>query len=59
MMSAMDVAKAGHDALMKGDRVIIPGAMNKIMTFTRRVIPGTLQAKMQKAYYEESEEKAE
>jgi short-subunit dehydrogenase len=58
MMSAGEVAKAGHDALMKGDRVIIPGAMNKIMTFTRRVMPGTLQAKMQKQYYEESEEKA-
>lgn len=56
MMDPADVAKAGYDALMRGDRVVIPGAMNKIMTFTRRVMPGALQAKMQKRYYETSAE---
>ncbi|MHB1329144.1 MAG: SDR family NAD(P)-dependent oxidoreductase [Gemmatimonadales bacterium] len=52
MMDPADVASAGYDALMRGDRLVIPGAMNKVMTFTRRVIPGALQAKMQKRFYE-------
>jgi short-subunit dehydrogenase len=56
MMNANDVAEAGFEATMNGERVIIPGMMNKIMTFSRRVMPVALQAKSQKQFYETSEE---
>lgn len=58
MMSPDDVAQAGFDALMNGERVVIPGLMNKIMTFSRRVMPLAMQAKSQKQFYETSEEGA-
>jgi short-subunit dehydrogenase len=46
------VAEIAFDALMKGERVIIPGLGNKVMTFTRRLMPLTLQAKFNKKFYE-------
>jgi len=46
LMAPQDVAKAGYKALMAGDRVIIPGIANKAMVFMRRLIPESLQAKM-------------
>lgn len=56
MMPPDAVAEAGFDAMMNGERLIIPGMMNKIMTFSRRVMPVALQAKSQKQFYETSEE---
>lgn len=52
MMEPSVVAKAGYKALKEGDRVIIPGIGNKAMTFMRRAIPLSLQAKMNKKFYE-------
>ena len=46
LMAPQDVAKAGYKALMAGDRVIVPGIANKAMVFMRRLIPESLQAKM-------------
>ena len=38
VMSPQEVAEAGHEAAMKGERIIIPGAMNKVMITSRRII---------------------
>ncbi len=56
MQSPEEVAKGGYNALMDGERVFIPGASNKIMTFSRRVMPKSVQARMQKKFYETNEE---
>lgn len=59
MMSPADVAKVGYEGLMKGERIVVPGANNKVMTFTRRLIPIRLQAKLNRRYYEQVEEEVE
>lgn len=46
LMAPQDVAKAGYAAAMRGNRVIVPGAANKAMVFMRRLIPESLQAKL-------------
>ena len=46
LMAPQDVTKAGYAAAMRGDRVIVPGAANKAMVFMRRLIPESLQAKL-------------
>lgn len=56
LMDPAEVAKAGYDALMSGDRIVIPGVGNRIMTFTRRLIPISLQAKVNRKFYEVNEE---
>lgn len=56
MQQPEEVAKGGYEALMAGERIYIPGATNKVMTFVRRVIPKKLQSKMQKKFYEHHEE---
>lgn len=53
LMSPQEVAKAGYDALMAGDRLIVPGAANKAMVFARRFLSENMQAKMNEAMYEE------
>ena len=50
------VAKGAFVALMDGERIFIPGTMNKVTTFIRRVIPKSTQSKMQLKYYERAEE---
>lgn len=59
MQSPEKVAEGAYEALMDGERVYIPGATNKAMTFIRRVIPKSLQARMQKQFYEKVEEEGE
>jgi short-subunit dehydrogenase len=49
LMSPQEVAKAGYKALMAGDRVIVPGALNKAFVFARRFLPESAQAKLQEA----------
>lgn len=50
------VAEGAYKALMDGERIFIPGGMNKVTTFIRRVIPKSTQAKLQLQYYEKKEE---
>ena len=56
MKSPEEVAEGAIDALMNGERIYIHGAMNKVTTFIRRAIPKSMQANMQKKYYETAEE---
>ena len=36
---AMSVARAGYDAMRKGQRLVIPGALNRVTAFTPRLFP--------------------
>lgn len=56
MQQPEEVAIGGYKALMAGERIYIPGATNKVMTFIRRVIPKKLQSNLQKKFYEQHEE---
>src|SRR5262245_43431427 len=40
--SAAYVAEAGYHGLMKGHRIVVPGAINKLITFFIRIIPRRL-----------------
>ena len=53
LMAPQEVAKAGVDALFAGDSLIIPGAANKAMIFSRRFMTENAQAKMNEKMYEE------
>ncbi|HMJ06504.1 MAG TPA: SDR family oxidoreductase [Chthoniobacterales bacterium] len=52
-MAPQDVAEAGYKAVMKGVRVVIPGAMNKTMVFARRLLSKEAQSKITAKFYEE------
>lgn len=51
VMAPQEVAQIGYEALMRGERVIIPGGMNKAMVFSRRVTSESAQAKMNQKLY--------
>jgi short-subunit dehydrogenase len=53
VMAPQDVAKAGYDALMQGDRLVVPGAANKAMVFSRRFMSESMQAGMNEKMYED------
>jgi short-subunit dehydrogenase len=42
MMSADDVAAAGYRALMKGERVAVTGATNKVISVAAQMAPRSL-----------------
>lgn len=44
-MSAAAVAEAGYRGLMAGERVVIPGRLNKLRVFLRRLLPRRLYVK--------------
>ena len=52
-MAPQDVAKAGYEALMDGERIIIPGGMNKALVAARRFMTEEAQSKMNAKFYEE------
>src|SRR3954463_14262514 len=52
-MAPQDVAKAGYKACMEGERIIIPGGMNKALVGVRRILSSDAQAHMNKKFYEE------
>src|SRR3954452_25385592 len=52
-MAPQDVAKAGYKACMEGERIIIPGGMNKALVGVRRILSSDSQAHMNKKFYEE------
>ena len=46
LMAPQDVAKAGYEGLMAGERIVVPGVANKIIVFSRRLLPEATLAKM-------------
>jgi uncharacterized protein len=54
LMAPQDVAKAGYEALMAGERLIVPGAANKALVFSRRFMSDSMQAKMNEKLYEDA-----
>ncbi|MDQ8184122.1 SDR family oxidoreductase [Pelagicoccus sp. SDUM812002] len=57
--SAAEVAKNGYHAMMKGETVHISGGMNKALTFLRRILPESTQAKFNEMLYETKDTKNE
>ncbi|MDB6025216.1 MAG: short-chain dehydrogenase/reductase [Verrucomicrobiales bacterium] len=55
VMAPQDVAALGYDALMRGDRVYVPGAMNKVLVSSRRVLTEHAQAKKNETFYKDVE----
>ncbi|MDX1953012.1 MAG: SDR family oxidoreductase [Verrucomicrobiota bacterium] len=55
VMSPQEVAKTAYTALMKGERVVVPGGMNKALVFSRRFLTEAEQAKMNEKFYAENE----
>lgn len=55
VMGPMEVAEAAYEALMKEEKIIIPGMANKALVFGRRFLPESAQAKMNEKMYEEVE----
>lgn len=53
LMAPQEVASAGYKATMAGDRVVVPGLANKSLVFARRVLPESMQAKLNEALYED------
>jgi short-subunit dehydrogenase/ferritin-like metal-binding protein YciE len=53
VMAPQEVAKAGYEAAMRGERIVVPGGMNKTTVFARRFLSEPAQAKMNEKYYEE------
>lgn len=51
VMAPQEVAEAAYKALMKGERVIVPGGMNKAMVVGGRFMPNSAQAKMNEKMY--------
>jgi short-subunit dehydrogenase len=52
-MAPQDVAEAGYKAVMAGERIIIPGGMNKVLVGARRILSGHMQSHMNEKFYEE------
>ena len=53
LMDPEDVAHAGYDAVMAGERVVVPGAANKALVFSRRFMSEHLQSRMNEKMYED------
>ncbi len=58
VLSPQEVAEAGYKAVMEGERVVVPGAANKAMVFSRRVLPEAAQAKINEKLYGGTEPEA-
>ena len=54
VMAPQEVAEIAYKAVMDGERVIVPGGMNKAMVFARRILPEAAQAKQNAKMYEET-----
>jgi uncharacterized protein len=53
LMAPQDVAAAGYEAAINGERLIVPGAANKALVFARRFMTESMQAKMNETLYED------
>lgn len=56
LMDPEDVAHAGYEAVMAGERVVVPGAANKALVFSRRFMSEHLQSRMNEKMYEDVDE---
>jgi hypothetical protein len=52
-MAPQDVAEAGYKAAMAGERIIVPGGMNKALVAARRILSEEAQSKVNAKFYEE------
>ena len=46
LMSAAEVARAGHAGVLRGDRLVVPGLVNKVVSQAGRVVPRRLLARV-------------
>lgn len=46
LMDAASVAQIGYEGLMRGQAIVVPGLLNKIMVFFPRLLPRTLLARI-------------
>jgi len=53
LMAPQKVAEIGYEALMNEERVVVAGAVNKAMVFSRHLMPESAQAAMNEKLYEE------
>lgn len=51
VMGPREVAKAGVEAALRGERVVVPGGMNKVSAFSRRLTGESVQARKNEALY--------
>jgi len=51
VMRPQPVAEAPYAALMKGERVVVPGSLNKVLVASRPILPEPAQAKMNEKLY--------
>lgn len=51
VMAPQEVARAAHAAAMKGERVVIPGGLNKAMIFSRRLTGESVRARKNEKLY--------
>lgn len=54
VMAPQPVAEAAYAALMKGERVVVPGTLNKVMLAGRRITSEETQAKKNKKMYSDT-----
>jgi short-subunit dehydrogenase len=54
VMAPQEVAKLGYEALMRGDRIFVPGGLNKALVFMRRLLPIPIQARKNKKFYQDA-----
>lgn len=55
LLAPQEVAEAGYKALMAGDRIVVPGAMNKTLVFSRRLLPEAAQARANEKLYKRTD----
>ncbi|MDF4003259.1 SDR family oxidoreductase [Luteibacter sp. PPL552] len=53
LMDPEEVADEGYRALMKGERIVVPGAVNKALVFSRRFMSEHAQSKLNQKMYED------
>lgn len=53
VMPPQEVAKIAHAAAMRGERVVVPGGINKALVFARRFTGEAVQAKMNEKQYQD------
>jgi short-subunit dehydrogenase len=52
VMSPREVAELGYKATMTGERVVVAGVVNKLLVFSRHLMPESAQAAMNEKMYE-------